>query len=180
MNILIIGGTGFISGSLVGKLLARGHKVSIVTRGRSVSEIFDRKRVRFLTADRAKENDLRNAIGSETFDVVYDMIGYDPRDSESAARIFRGKTGRFIHCSTISVYMVSNEVMCPIAEDQDHAPLMEYFPRNPFGMEYGINKRKCEDVLWRAHDVKEFPVSMLRPTFVCGPRDPTKRDFFWI
>ena len=180
MNILMIGGTGFISGCLVGKLLEQGHRVSIVTRGTSVSDAFDQKRVRFLKADRAKESEFRNAVGKETFDVVYDMIAYDPRESELAARMFKGRVGRFVHCSTVSVYMVSVDVACPITEDQDHAPLMEYFPRNPFGMDYGINKRGCEDVLWCEHDPKTFPVSMLRPPYVCGPGDPSKRDFFWI
>ena len=47
-------------------------------------------------------------------------------------------------------------------------------------MEYGILKRQCEDKLWRAHDEIQFPVSVLRPTFVSGPGDPTLRDFFWI
>jgi nucleoside-diphosphate-sugar epimerase len=47
-------------------------------------------------------------------------------------------------------------------------------------MDYGIKKRQCEDILWRAHDEKLFPISMLRPTYVSGPHDPTKRDFFWI
>jgi nucleoside-diphosphate-sugar epimerase len=92
----------------------------------------------------------------------------------------RGKIGRFIHCSTISVYMVSSQVECPITEDQHKRPVMDFWARNPFGMEYGMKKRECEDVLWNAHDEKKFPVSMLRPTFVSGPGDPTKRDYFWV
>jgi nucleoside-diphosphate-sugar epimerase len=57
---------------------------------------------------------------------------------------------------------------------------MDYWDRNPFGMQYGIDKRECERVLWDAHQDAHFPVSMLRPTFVSGPADPTARDFFWI
>jgi nucleoside-diphosphate-sugar epimerase len=108
------------------------------------------------------------------------MVAYLPGDSAAAARAFRGKVGRFIHCSTVSVYMVSNNVQCPITEDQDKGPLMEYDPRNPFGMDYGIQKRACEAVLWDAHDSAVFPVTMLRPVFVSGPGDPAKRDYFWI
>ncbi|HEY5565330.1 MAG TPA: NAD-dependent epimerase/dehydratase family protein, partial [Rhodothermia bacterium] len=69
---------------------------------------------------------------------------------------------------------------CPITEDQDKLPLMPDDPRNPFGMDYGMLKRRCEDVLWRAHEEGRFQVSMLRPPFVCGPNDPTIRDLFWI
>jgi nucleoside-diphosphate-sugar epimerase len=114
------------------------------------------------------------------FDVVYDMIAYAPAQSEEAARIFRGRVGRFVHCSTISVYMVAESVQSPITEDQDRRPLMPFFPRNPFGMDYGIMKRECERVLWDAHDERLFPVSMLRPTFVSGPGDPAARDWFWV
>ena len=76
--------------------------------------------------------------------------------------------------------MVSEEVRCPISEYQDKLPLMPHWPRNPFGMDYGINKRLCEDVLWEAHEDGVLDVSMLRPTFVCGPEDPGIRDWFWI
>ena len=180
MKILIIGGTGFISGRLVDILLAAEHRVSVFTRGKSGCSAVRRRNVNYLIGDRRNESSLREAVGAQNFDAVYDMVAYDPHESEIAARVFSGKVGRFIHCSTISVYMVSNEVQCPITEDQHQAPLMPFFPRNPFGMQYGINKRKCEDVLWAEHDERTLPVSMLRPTYVCGPNDPVQRDLFWI
>ena len=108
------------------------------------------------------------------------MAAYIAEQSEDAVKVFKGRVGRFIHCSTVSVYMVSNDVRCPVTEDQDKGELMPDFPRNPFGMDYGINKRKCEDVLWDAHTPGTFPVTMLRPVFVCGPGDWTRRDYFWI
>jgi dTDP-glucose 4,6-dehydratase len=179
MRVLIIGGTGFISSRLVSKLIERNHDVTILNRGISAGkELCDG--VRVLKADRNDEKALRRAVKGNWFDAVYDMVAYEARDSELAVRVFKGNVGRFIHCSTISVYMVSNDIQCPITEDQDKRPLMKFFPRSPFGMMYGINKRQCEEVLWEAHDAIEFPVSMLRPTFVSGPGDPAKRDFFWI
>jgi nucleoside-diphosphate-sugar epimerase len=180
MNIFIIGGTGFISGHLVEMLLDAGHRVSVFTRGKSGGSARRRENLTFLIGDRRNENSLRDVVSADNFDAVFDLVAYKRQDSEIAAGIFRGKVGRFIHCSTISVYMVSNDVQCPITEEQANAPLMPFFERNPFGMHYGIDKRQCEAVLWQAHDVSEFPVSMLRPTYVCGPHDPTLRDFFWI
>lgn len=175
----MIGGSGFISAAIVRHLAKAGHHVTILTRGSSPVDSLP-ARIEMISADRRKEGALRDAVGSRTFDAVYDMVAYRSEESQAAARIFWGKVGRFIHCSTISVYMVSNEAQCPITEDQDKAPLMDFWPRNPFGMDYGINKRQCEEVLWQTHDEKQFPVSMLRPTFVSGPADPVKRDFFWI
>ncbi len=180
MKVLLIGGTGFISTRLAAKLLQAGHEVSILTRGKSQSRLPQAKNLTYLTADRSDQGSLRQALGKSTFDAVYDMVAYTPQESKLAVDMLEGKCGRFIHCSTVSVYMVSYDVQCPITEDQDKGALMDFFPRNPFGMEYGMNKRKCEDVLWDAHDEKRFPVSMLRPTYVCGPHDPVKREFFWI
>ncbi|HEX2866947.1 MAG TPA: NAD-dependent epimerase/dehydratase family protein [Ignavibacteriales bacterium] len=180
MNILIIGGTGFISTSLVEKLLERGHHVTAFTRGESENRLAPHENLTLLTGDRREERALKSLVENRTYDAVYDMISYHPKSSEQAAHIFRGKTGRFIHCSTISVYMVSYHVQCPITEDQDKGELMPHFERNPFGMDYGIKKRACEDVLWKYHDEKLFPVSMIRPTYIAGPHDFAMRDFFWI
>lgn len=180
MKILVIGGTGFISTRLVQKLLAAGHKVTIFNRGKSRSRLPQHDRLTVLHGDRSDAAALQSTLTDGHFDAAYDMVAYLPEESELVARVFRGKVGRFIHCSTVSVYMVSAEVQCPVDEEQDAAPLMPFFERNPFGMTYGINKRKCEQVLREAHDENEFPVSMLRPTYVCGPHDPMLRDFFWI
>jgi nucleoside-diphosphate-sugar epimerase len=176
MDILIIGGTGFISRCLARQLLERGERVTLLTRGRMQPD----SRAESLVADRTRPGDLARAVGERMFDVVYDLIAYRPEESAESATVFTGRTGRFIHCSTVSVYMVSDKVECPITEDQDRAPVMPFWDRNPFGMDYGIRKRLCEDVLWARHDHRDFPVTMLRPTYVSGPADPAGRDFFWI
>jgi nucleoside-diphosphate-sugar epimerase len=180
MKILLIGGTGFISSWIVKKLLERDHEVTVATRGRTVPHGYEAAKVKFAVVDRSSRESLSRGIGRATFDAVIDMVAYRPEESKAAIEALKGKSGRFVHCSTISVYMVSYEVQCPITEDQDKGRVMEYFPRNPFGMDYGLKKRECESVLWDAHDENTFPVTMLRPTFVCGPQDPAKRDFFWI
>lgn len=180
MNVFVIGGTGFISGALVRRLLKDGHRVTTFTRGRTLSTARHERLVETY-GDRRRRSDLERASGSATYDAVFDVIAYEPEESELAAEVFHGKTGRFIHCSTISVYMVSDEVRCPITEDQDRLPEMKRrFTHDAFGHQYGLNKRRCEDVLWSRHDPKTFPVTMLRPTYVSGPADPTRRDWFWI
>lgn len=181
MHVFVIGGTGFISGCLTRQLLEAGHHVTTFTRRSKPDPVAAHEsRLRTLHGDRHDLADLEAAAGEESFDAVFDMIAYGPEASRKAVKAFRGRVGRFIHCSTISVYMVSGEVACPITEDQDQLPAMEYWPRNPFGMDYGLKKRECEDVLWAAHDEDTFPVSMVRPTYVSGPGDPTARDYFWI
>lgn len=180
MNILLIGGTGFISSRLTEKLLSKGHKLTLLNRGKTKNELSDISSVSFVFADRNNKNVLSELASKKKFDVVYDMIAYDANDSQTAVDTFKNKIGRFIHCSTISVYMLAEEVKLPVTEDQINLELMKEFKRSPFGWDYGINKIKCENILWKNHDVKSFPVSMLRPTYVSGPKDPARRDWFWI
>jgi nucleoside-diphosphate-sugar epimerase len=184
MRIFVIGGTGFISSSLVRQLLHAGHDVTIFTRGMTSPSFVDHPGLTIATGDRrdraSLENAAREGASKGRFDAVYDMIAYRPEETRLAIEAFRDRADRFIHCSTISVYMVSDDVTCPITEDQDKAPLMDFWPRNPFGMEYGIHKRECEDLLWDAHEKGWHDVAMLRPPYVSGPGDPTIRDFFWI
>lgn len=180
LRVLVIGGTGFISSRLVDKLLELNYNVSIFNRGisKTVQSITDR--VTFLQGDRDRLSDLEEIAKANQYDIIYDMIAYRPEQSKIAARVFKGRVSRFIHCSTVSVYMVSDDIECPITEDQMDRSLMTYWDRNPFGMEYGIQKRECEEVLWSFHDKEKFPLTILRPTYVSGPGDPAKRDFFWI
>lgn len=177
MKILILGGTGFISSRVVPKLLAAGNEVHIFTRGRSKLDS-DAENLKHIIGDRNNAEDLFSAARNE-YDAVYDFIAYRPEDTRNAVKAFKEKVGRFIHCSTISVYMISNEITTPVTEDQFRAPVMEFWARNPFGMGYGINKRRCEEILWNEHS-RTFPVTIIRPTFVCGPADPARRDYFWI
>ena len=180
MRIFVIGGTGFISTRLVDMLLSSGHQVDMLTRGIAGPVTQNRKGLKHITGNRDSEHDLRNAVAGQNYDAVYDMIAYEAEQAELAVSVFKGKTARFIHCSTISVYMISNETNCPITVDQDDLPVMPFWPQNPFGMDYGIKKRQCESVLWQHHDMKKFPVTVLRPTYVSGPGDPARRDYFWI
>jgi nucleoside-diphosphate-sugar epimerase len=180
MKVLVIGGTGFISSKLVEFLIEKHHSVSILIRGKSKNKFENDKRVKVFYGDRNNKNILREITATEKYDAVYDMIAYEPVDSINVYNEFKGQIGRLIHCSTVSVYMISNDVQCPITEDQDIGKVMPHFPRNPFGMDYGINKRECEEYLWSVHDNKHFPVTTIRPPYVCGPEDPAKRDLFWI
>lgn len=180
MKILIIGGTGFISSRIAEKFLTKGYIITLLNRGKTKNELAKNQNLSFVYGDRNDRKVLSELTSKQKFDVVYDMIAYDENDSQTVVDAFKDKIGRFIHCSTISVYMLQRDVQIPVTEDQINLELMKEFKRSPFGWDYGINKIKCENVLWKNHDVKSFPVSMLRPTYVSGPKDPARRDWFWI
>jgi nucleoside-diphosphate-sugar epimerase len=180
MNILIIGGTGFISSRIADKLLQKGHKLTLLNRGNTVSNLPFNSNLSFVQGDRNDKRILNDLASKNRFDVVYDMIPYTEYDSKTAADCFKNKIGRFIHCSTISVYMLQEQLTIPITEEQINRALTKEFKRSPFGWDYGVNKIKCEEIIFENHHDTNFPVSVLRPTFVSGPKDPARRDWFWI
>ncbi|KUG26043.1 hypothetical protein ASZ90_004126 [hydrocarbon metagenome] len=180
MKVLMIGGTGFISSNVVKLLIEEGFDITLVTRGESSIELFDKNKVQFVYGDRHNKEFLNKLANENNYDVLYDMIAYTADESQMIVDVFAGKVPRLIHTSTISVYMVSDVIRNPIKEEDDNHPLMKFWDRNPFGMQYGIDKRKCEDVLWKAHNEGKFELSMIRAPYVCGPHDPMKRDYFWI
>ena len=151
MKILIIGGTGFISSKVAEKLLSKGHKLTLLNRGKTKTELPVNKNLNFVYSDRNDKRTLSELASKQKFDVVYDMIAYDENDSQIAVDVFKNKIGRFIHCSTISVYMLQKDVRIPVTEEQINLPLMKEFKRSPFGWDYGINIIKCEHVLWQPH-----------------------------
>ncbi len=156
MKILIIGGTGLISTPLTHFLLARGDDVTLCNRGRTQSRV--PAGVKTLYGDRqnysAFENQMR-AAGN--FDCVIDMVGFAPEDTASAVRAFAGRTAHFIFCSTVDVYKKPASRL-PYTEAEEYGGLNTY----------GKNKIICEQLLLRAHERGDFPVTIIRPAYTYG------------
>src|SRR5262245_26534851 len=139
MNVLIIGGTGLISTSITRLLLEHGDEVTHYNRGRL--DLYPAPpEVRRLQGDRTDYAAFERQIAnSECFDCVIDMVGYAPGDAESAVRAFRGRTGHFIFCSTVDVYL-KPVTRYPYTEGERYGGLNAY----------SSNKVICEQVLCAA------------------------------
>ena len=116
-NILVIGGTRYIGKLLVQRLIAGGNSVTIATRGRTADPFGER--ITRIRVDRRDETAMRAAFADADFDVVYDQMMYSPLDAAIAARVFAGRTRRYIVASTIEVYRGLLGQQAPFAED-DH------------------------------------------------------------
>ncbi len=68
MKILVIGGTRFFGIHMVNELLAKGHDVTIATRGKVSDEYGDR--VKRITIERTNETSMKNAL-SGRLSVLY-------------------------------------------------------------------------------------------------------------
>ena len=155
MDLLVIGGTGFLSSAVVAAACEAGHHVTIVTRGRASRPV--PAGVEALTANRSDRDALGAALGGRSWDVVIDTVLYRPEDAESAIHLFRGRAGRYVFISTDFVY----------GGEPRRFPLDEDAPRHALGA-YGRDKAACEDRFFAAWGEARFPAVVLRPPHILG------------
>jgi nucleoside-diphosphate-sugar epimerase len=153
MQLLILGGTGFLSSALVEAGIAAGHDVTILTRGQRPNSFG--ASVRCLVADRSDTASFRDALANRRFDVVIDAICFTPEHARQDIDVFAGQAGRLVMISTDFVYSVRTRPV-PVREDWlRDAPT-----------EYGRKKAASEDILLEAAD--RLPVTILRPPHIVG------------
>ena len=80
MNILVMGGSEFVSAYLAKHLIAKGHVVDIFTRGiRPIKYTGFRRHIK---GDRKNIEDLKKGISEEQYDYVFDISAYIKEDVE--------------------------------------------------------------------------------------------------
>jgi nucleoside-diphosphate-sugar epimerase len=98
-RVLVIGGTGPTGIPLVRGLVARGHEVAILHRGRH-ERAETPPEVAHLHHDPYDEDDLRRGLDAATFDVVVAMYGR----LRTIARLTEGRTGAFVSVGGVPAY----------------------------------------------------------------------------
>ena len=169
LNILILGGTGFIGPHMVREALRRGHSVALFNRGRSNNTLFPD--LETIKGDR--DNGLDGLKGRQ-WDAVIDNSGYVPRHVEDSARLLAPNVGRYVFISTVSVYAdfsVANH------EDSPLAAIADETVEEVTGETYGALKALCEKRA--ASEIDASKLAVLRPTYICGPGDHTDRFSYW-
>lgn len=177
MDVLIIGGTRFIGPLLVLRLLAGGHRVTVLNRGTQPDPFgMFASRVEGIVADR-RSPDFAKALVGRSFDAVVDFVAYEQEDAEGAVRALRGRAGHYLLISTGQVYLVREGCPRPAREIDYFGPLIPR-PDAPVDLDqwsYGMGKRACEDALARAWEAEAFPSTRLRIPMVNGERDDQRR-----
>lgn len=155
MNILLIGGSGFVSGTLADIALDAGHHVWAITRGqRALSE-----GVTPIIADRKERAAFADAIAALdlTWDLVVDCIGFEIADAQQDIDVFRERTKQLVFISTDFVYDPAHRRF-PQGEESDH-----YLSDG-----YGGQKRQCE-LLFEESDTGDMAWTVVRPCHIYGP-----------
>ncbi|MCZ6633755.1 MAG: NAD-dependent epimerase/dehydratase family protein [bacterium] len=154
-RILLIGGSGFLSGTLAQQAVSQGHQVWAVTRGqRPLPE-----GVTPIVADRRNPESLQNAIqdtGLE-WDFAVDCICYDPEDAAPAIAVLKNRTPHLVFVSTDFVFDPYHRVF-PQPEETEH-----YLADG-----YGGKKRLCE-LEYLNGDTGDMAWTVARPCHIYGP-----------
>src|SRR5579872_4668233 len=100
MRLLVLGGTAFLGRHLVTSAAARGHEVTLFTRGRTHPGLFPG--LEQLRGDR--ELDL-SALEGRRFDAALDTSGYLPRTVRRSAELLADAVDRYVFVSSLSVYV---------------------------------------------------------------------------
>ena len=165
-TILVLGGTGFIGPHLVSLAVARGHTVSIFTRGRRQAEL--PASVERLIGDRDGRLD---ALNGRRWDVVIDDSATNP-DWVRASTERLASSGRYLFTSSTGVYypylregLVETDPVHTDARDAKDG-----------SESFGTRKATCESIVTRAFGTRGLVV---RPTYIVGPGDPTDRFTYW-
>ncbi len=169
LRFLVLGGTGFIGPHMVREALRRGHSVELFNRGRTNNDMFPD--LTTYIGDRNKDID---ALRDGNWDIVIDNSGYVPRHVADSARLLASRASHYIFVSSISVY---GDFSAPLDEDSPLGTIDDETIEEVTNETYGPLKALCEK---RAAD--EFGadrVTVLRPTYICGPGDRTDRYTYW-
>lgn len=173
LNILVLGGTGFIGPHIVRKFLSRGHKVTLFNRGKRNTHLFPDLETIVGDRDPKKGKGLSGLEGRK-FDVVVDNSGYVPRHVEGSAKLLSDLAPHYLFISTVAVY--DQTITGEITED---SPLLELSEpgSEDVGKHYGALKVLCEAAV-----AKHYPKNhtILRPTYIIGPGDHTDRFIHYI
>jgi 2'-hydroxyisoflavone reductase len=102
MKILVLGGTRFLGRHFVDAALERGHAITVFTRGRTSVPWASRVDSRTGDRDPFREPGLASRESGD-WDAVVDTSGYVPRVVGAGADLLRGRVGRYLFVSSLSV-----------------------------------------------------------------------------
>jgi nucleoside-diphosphate-sugar epimerase len=162
MRILVLGGTVFLGRHAAAEALARGHEVTLFTRGVHGTDLFpDAER---LTGDRA--GDL-SALERGEWDAVIDTSGYESEHVARVARLLAGRAGHYVFVSSVNVYPRWPEE--PVDED---SPVWD-----TDDADYGPQKAASERAIEAAMPGR---MASMRAGLICGPNDNVFRLPWWV
>jgi nucleoside-diphosphate-sugar epimerase len=162
MRTLVLGGTVFLGRHVAAEALARGHDVTLFTRGRHGADLFPE--ATHLRGDRA--GDL-TALEDGGWDVVVDTSGRRAADVAASAELLADRAGHYVFVSSVNAH-----------PDWPERPVDETSPTwQTEDDDYGAQKAGAERA---AEAAMPGRVAVVRAGLVTGPHDNVFRLPWWV
>ena len=149
---MFLGGTGNLSTACAREAVARGHGLTILTRGQREAEL--PPGVERVQGD-ARDSAVLDGMAGRGFDAVVDFIAFDAEDVRRDVRALSGRTGQYVFISSAAIY----------EKPPRHYVVTEDTPLGNPWWDYARNKIAAEDALREARD---FPSTIVRPCYTYG------------
>jgi nucleoside-diphosphate-sugar epimerase len=159
---LILGGTVFLGRHVAAEAVARGHEVTLFTRGRHGAELFGE--AARLRGDRA--GDL-TALEDGEWDAVVDTSGRRAADVAASAELLADRAGHYVFVSSVNAH--PDWPQHPVDED---APTWQSDDED-----YGAQKAASERA---AEAAMPGRVTAVRAGVITGPHDNVFRLPWWV
>jgi 2'-hydroxyisoflavone reductase len=200
LNILILGGTGFLGPAIVEAAQREGHALTLFNRGqrekvkgtyfegaehlygnRDPNKHADEAEDKLDDATKAKSAkglaEVETAIkAGKTWDAVIDTSGYAPRIVKTSTTLLAPATKQYVFISTVSVYAKNDK---PNEDESAELAKIDDPTIESMGADfhnYGPLKALCEKA---AEEAMPGRVTNIRPGFIVGIRDDSDRFTYW-
>ncbi|MET8980382.1 NAD-dependent epimerase/dehydratase family protein [Streptomyces sp. NPDC004539] len=168
MRLLVLGGTQFVGRAVVEAAVGRGWEVTVLNRG----SVEPPPGVRALVGDRTTEGGL-SASAEGTWDAVVDTWAKEPSAVQRAARSLRGRVGRYVYVSSLSVY-----AWAPPAGYDESAPVVEGARPDAGLTDYAKDKRGGELAVLESFGAEHSVFA--RAGLILGPYENVGRLPWWL
>jgi len=175
MRILLIGGTGCLSGDIAA-LAAQNSGVEVHLLNRGNRPEFVPSGAHCIQADISKPDEVRAKLQGMDFDVVADFLSYGVDRLDSNLDIFRGRCGQYIFISSVAVYRTRSPSEI-ITEDKTMVGNTLW--------SYARNKLLAERRLRAEHESSGLNYTIVRPAFtynrlrILHPVGPNHQTHSW-
>ena len=171
-KVLVIGGSYF-AGRVFAMIAAReaGFELTLLNRGHySMAHL---PNVREIRCDRHDGAALRQ-LPAEEYDAIVDFCAYSPEDVRELLTALPGKYGRYILLSSADVYERDGD-----GPRDEYTELLRRQPTGPAG-EYMFGKVLTEQAALELCELREIPLTILRPAFIYGPYNYAPRESWFV
>jgi nucleoside-diphosphate-sugar epimerase len=186
-QILVIGGTGFIGPPVIRQLMAAGHQVTALHRGRSAASLPGAARIL-----RGNRHDLRSMASDFKRlapDVVVDLICYNEAEATGLMQAFGGLARRVVVISSQDVYRAYGCLLGLENGEPARGPLTEEAPLRASRYPYRQFAGRREEWTYQYDKIPveqtvmsdaRLPGTVLRLPCVYGPHDHRQRALEYL